>query len=40
MPDKKPYQGFVRRFLFIAQRILGLVLLALEIWRRWQNLLK
>lgn len=40
MPDKTNWYLFVRRFLAVAQRILGLVLLALEIWRRWHNLLK
>lgn len=40
MPNKPNLYGAVRRFLTLARRILGLVLLVLEILRRVSDFLK
>lgn len=40
MPDSNELYRRVRRFLAVAQRVLGLVLLVLEILKRWLDLTK
>ena len=40
MPIPNSWQSKVRRFLSIAKRALGLVLLVLEILRQWNDLTK